>query len=646
MSSYRHVFEPIVLGGCTIPNRICRSAHGTGLQGQDLIAYHEARARGGVGLTFLEAASVHASAPFPMDVSHDGCIDFYKQLSARIEPHGMKVMQQLYYPGAAGGYWSASPVPNPLVGVVPHAMSQADIREIVDSFVAAAIRCEKGGLAGVEIHASSGYLIHEFLSPALNRREDDYGGSEENRLRLLREILEAVRGAVTSGFVVGVRLPNDDHVPGGLGPAENARIAGVIEPLVDYVSLHMGAYWRFHKLIAPSDDPLGVEMPSNNIVAANISKPVIVVGRIMTLDHAEALIRSGEADMVSMVRALIADPELVNKARRGEEHRIRPCIGTNQGCVGKLMTEGRMGCVVNIAASHEQVVSFEPNPIGADAERKKVLVIGGGPAGMEAARTAAMRGHEVVLAEALPRLGGQLALAASAPHRADLGALDSWLQSELELLGVEILVNTMADEGWVAEQRADQVIVATGAMPRWDGFQVLQPATPVPGHDLPHVVDSWRLFGVGAPPVVKGPAVIFDDTGTFEAISVADKLLAEGIHVTMVSRYEVLGEKMPYPAVTVGAARERLFGRNFDFIGGHYLREIGSESVEIGVLFTERRRELKAATVVLVGFNHPNRELAEGLKERGIPAALVGDVNGTRDLHSAIHSAVNAARSV
>ncbi|MFU8764989.1 MAG: FAD-dependent oxidoreductase [Haliea sp.] len=644
MSPYKNLFEPIVVGGCTIPNRIVRTAHSTGLSGDGLIAYHEERAKGGVGMTTLEAASVHASAPDGMSAWSDDCIPFYQQLTRHIAPHGMKLFQQLYYPGASAGRWSVGTVPNPMTGRVPFEMTQTMIDEMVESFVRAARRCEAGGLDGVDIHASSGYLLHEFLSPALNRRTDRYGGSFENRLRLLREVISGIRSEVSKDFVVGVRLPNNDYVPGGLTPELNARIAAAIDASVDYISLHMGSYWRFHKLIAPTDDPLGTEMPANRLITPMITKPSIVVGRIMTLDHASALVRNSEADMVSMVRALIADPYLVNKARNRQEHTIRPCIGSNQGCVGRLMTSGRMSCVVNAVAARETEFSFEPeNPA---REGKNVVVVGGGPAGMEAARTAAMRGHRVTLHEATTRLGGQVAIAASAPHRADIGVITSWLAEQLAELEVDVRLNSLLDVDQLVSAEVDAVIVATGATPREDGFQVSTPDAPIPGHDLPHVHNAWSLLGVGSPPDLRGPVVIFDDTGTFEAISAADVLLNCGLAVTMVSRLEVLGGSMPFPAVTVQAARERLMGQDFEFVGGHYLRAITGETVEIGVPFTDRVRRLPAGTVILAGFNEPNRELGTAFEQQGFNTYWIGDVNGSRDILSAIHSAAEVARAI
>lgn len=653
MGRYDSLFEPLRVGSIELPNRIVRSPHGTGLSGEALIAYHEARARGGVGMSTLEATSVHPSAPGRLALWNDSCLPFLDDIASRIRPTGMKLMIQLYHPGAGYAaeagmpeHWSASAVPNPMAGIVPIEMTESMIADVVAHFAAAARRCRDAGLDGVDIHASSGYLIHEFLSPALNKRTDRYGGSLDNRLRFLNEVIAAVRDAVRdSDFAVGVRLPNEDYVPGGLTAPDNAAIAESVDAEVDYVSLHMGAYWRFHKLIAPADDPLGVEMPANEIVTRNIQSPVMVVGRIMTLDHAKHLVESGAAQMVSMVRALIADPELVNKARDHDEHRIRPCIGTNMGCVGQLMTRGQISCVVNHTAAREHTLPFEPEHPAETA--KRILVAGGGPAGLEFARTAALRGHHVELFEAMPRLGGQAALAASAPHRADVGGITRWLESEVDRLGVQVYLSTPVDASLVADRSPDEVVIATGTSPRSDGFQLSTPAAPIPGIERPHVYTSWTFFGVGpAPSVLDGPALIYDDTGSFEAISVADVLLEAGAKVTMVSRFDGIGSGLPYPPVTVGAARERLYSGDFDFIGGHYIRAITKDGVELGVQYTERSRSIEASLVVFVGFNEPNRELAKALSAQSVPHHLIGDVRGRNSLMSALHAGASLGREI
>ncbi len=652
MGQYDVLFEPLEVGPITVPNRVVRAPHSTGLTGDALIAYHEMRGRNGVGLSTLEATSIHPSAPGWLQMWNDSSMPFLEALSKQIKPTGMKMLLQAYHPGAGYAevagmpeHWSASAIPNPMAGVVPIAMTQAMIDDVVAAFAAAALRCRDAGLDGIDIHASSGYLLHEFLSPALNKRADHYGGSFENRFRFLKEVIAAIRDAVgDSDFVVGVRLPNEDYVPGAITAKEAAQIAATADPLVDYVSLHMGSYWRFHKLIAPADDPLGTEMPANEQIAPDLDSPVMVTGRIMTMDHAAHIVKSGAADMVSMVRTLIADPELVKKAHAGEEARIRPCIGTNMGCVGQLMSRGVMSCSVNHTASKESRMPIEPDD-RTDAP-KKILVAGGGPAGLEFARNAALRGHQVRLFEATQQLGGQVSLAARAPHRADVGTIIPWLEGELEQLQVPVQLNVPVDEEVIVQEGPDLVVVATGTTPRSDGFQLLTPGAPIPGHDLPHVHNSWTFFGVGRPPKLEGRAVVYDDTGSFDAISVCDVLLEAGLPVALVSRFEAVGGGLPYPAVTAGAARERLFSQDFDFIGGHFIRRIAPTEVEIGVQFTERSRTLAADLVVLVGFNEPNRGLAETLSALNKPHHVIGDVLGRNSIMNAMHAGAELGRRI
>ena len=480
--AYPHVFQPLDIGGCTLPNRIVRAAHSTGAVGEALIAYHEARAKGGAALTILQIAGVHPSSPTDIPVFTDHVLPFYEEMSDRLHAAGGRVFQQLWHGGAAIEQRSLqnfqqplapSPIPSPMVGVVPQELTQAMIDELVEAFAAAARRCERGGLDGVELHGAHGYLIGQFLSPATNLRDDDYGGSLENRTRFLREILAAIRSETSPGFPVGLRISADDQIEGGVEPEEAASIAKLVEPDIDFLDVSLSSYWRFHRLLSTLDEGLGYEVPTSEVVTTAVEVPTIVTGRITTLDHAEHLIKSGVADLVSIVRGMIADPDLVAKARDGRESEIRPCIGTSVGCVARFMVAGKMRCVVNAAAGQEASVPFEP----ADrvAQPKRVLVAGGGPAGLEAARTAALRGHEVVLYEMNGELGGQVRMAASVPPRSDLGAITAFLADELDRLGVAVNLRSPVDPDVVADERPDELIIATGTTPR-RGFQISAPS--------------------------------------------------------------------------------------------------------------------------------------------------------------------------
>jgi 2,4-dienoyl-CoA reductase-like NADH-dependent reductase (Old Yellow Enzyme family)/thioredoxin reductase len=646
--NYANLFQPLQIGECTVPNRIARTAHSTGTMGDDLIAYHEERARGGVGLAIIEIAGVQPSSATAIPVYSDRVLRFYEEMSRRMHAHGTKVFQQLWHGGAAYGRAgqpvSASAVPYPNVNVVPRPMTKGMIDDTVAAFASAARRCRDGGLDGVELHGAHGYLIAQFLSPATNLRDDGYGGPIENRVRFVAEILQAIRAEVGAGFPVGIRLSGTDFIEGGIDPAEAAAVARLLEPTIDFLDVSMSSYWRFHKFLSTLDDPLGYEIPTSEQVTRAVTVPTIVTGRIMTLDHASHLVDSGVADMISIVRAMIADPHLVVKAREGREDEIRPCIGTSMGCVAQLMTTGRIECVVNVAAGKETTVAFEaatPAPV-----RKKVLIIGGGPAGLEAARIAAQRGHEVHLYEMTGHLGGQVRIAASAPHRGDLAAITRWLAGEITRLGVHVHLRTPVDPDLVIDARPDEVVIATGSTPRRNGFQLSSPSLPIPGADLPHVYTSWDVLGFGGRATVGTNAVVFDDTGTFEAISAADRLLDAGASVTIVSRLEQLGANIAYPPATVEASRERLFASRVRFIPAMALREITPTAVVVRGIGNDVVDTIAADTVVIVSYHDPNRDIADHLEGQAFNLHLAGDVNGTNSIQAAIHAASALARNL
>ncbi len=660
---YDNLFEPIRVAGLEIPNRIVRTAHGTflkvpgpGEKTASLVRYHEARARGGVGMSILEVAAVHQSSMHGwMPAWKDEAIEGYRVLADAVHPHGMKLFQQLWHGGhvghnALGGPpWSASDIPNPAVGVVPIPMTKGMIDEVVAAFGAAARRCKEGGLDGVEVHGAHGYLPAQFFSLATNRRTDEYGGPMENRVRFCREVLREIRAAVGPDFPISLRMVADEEYEGGIVPAEAVQIAQLLEPYYDILNVSIGSYWSMYKILAPMEEPTGYELPTTRIVTQAVSKPTIVTGRITSLELASQVVADGVADMVSMVRALIADPYLVRKSREGRAAEVRPCIGINQACPGP--PTGHVECVVNPAAGYEG--QFEVDEFEKVAEPKRILVAGGGPAGLEAARTAALRGHEVLLYEMTGQLGGQVTIAGSAPWRSELNAIIGFLTDEMRRAGVTVKLRTFAEPDLIDNFAPDVLIIATGSTPRRDGFQVVRPAQRLKGADLPHVYTCWDVFGFGGRATIGAAAVIYDDTGTYEAISVADALLTHGAAVTLVSRFDTMGTQVAFGgsnhSTTTTPAKERLLSNpRFTFVACSYVSEITRDDVEVRLALNVNSVPVRydADTVVMIGFNESNRDLIEFYQDRRMAMHIVGDANGTRQLQAAFAAGAAAGRAV
>ena len=614
------MFRSLRLAGLTIPNRVVRTAHTThqALASPEMVDYHLARARGGVGLTILGAASVHPSAPMEIATHLDSVVAEYQRFMEALAPYDMKVMQQLWHPGSAGHanalggpLWSASDVPNPVRGRTPIPMTPGMIDDVVAGYAAAARRVKQGGLHGVEVHGGHNYLVSQFLSTATNRRSDEYGGSLENRLRLLREILVAIRSEVGPDFPVGVRLSSSDDVRGGLTPQDAHEAAQGIQSLVDFIDVSFGGYYRFNRMMATADGyPLGYELDSSAQVTRGLEVPTIVTGRIMTVEHAEQIIESGVADMVSMVRALIADPDIVAKTLAGDEDRIRPCIGTNEGCVASR--RGNFGCVVNPEAGQERLWTPASRPVGT----RRVLIGGGGPAGLEAARTAALNGHEVTLLELTGQLGGQVHVAARAPYRSDFGMHVQWLEAEVRRLGVTIRLKTPIEPDVVAAIAPDVVVLAVGSTPRTDGFSASRPAHRFSEVQQRRLKTSWDVFGFGGSPGPCESVVVYDDAGDFEGVSVVEALLDRGCTVTLVTRHDTFGVGVPEPASTVQAARDRLAGhQRLTLLPNAVLRDVEAEGVEVEFLGSGRGVRVPADAVVVVGANASNSDVVETIRE-------------------------------
>ncbi|WP_298288959.1 FAD-dependent oxidoreductase, partial [Novosphingobium sp.] len=440
---------------------------------------------------------------------------------------------------------------------------------------------------------------------------------------------------------ISVRLAATD-MPGGIDIAENQRVLLALqaENLIDMVNVSRGDYYRLDTIVGAMQNPTGYEIPSSGEIASVATVPRLLAGRYRTLDDAEQLLRDGTADLVSMVRAQIADPDLVNKTRAGRALDVRPCIGCNQQARG-----GRFGCAVNPAAGIES--TYDEDLIAPAALVRKVLVVGGGPGGMEAARVAALRGHQVILCEAGPDLGGMLNVARRAPHSAGFGDIALWLEQEILRLGVELRLNTYMEAEDVLAETADHVIIATGSQPRMDGMQHTFPSLAVPGTDLPHVVSvvdllrtkpsSGRDWGK--------TALVLDTAGDNEGLAASEFLLTQGVKVTYVTSGAGLAEKNERRLT----AWERFLALGgFEMLPWHHLSEIrpGEATVRPYLGAEQQLRIVAADTVVLITPNKPLRDLHEALRGRQNGLGIIGDAKQPRDLLQAMWEGHAAGRAL
>ncbi len=528
---HSHILQPITIGPRTLRCRVYVPAHQPGLAddgspGARYISYQRERARGGAAMQITGATPVIESELWPRTKmlvnADDRIIPGYARLAEAVHLEGGTMLAQLAHPGPGnieGDAFAASRTVSEMTRQVARAATIDDIDGAVEAYRAAASRVAAGGLDGVEVMMAFGYLLTSFISPALNKRDDEYGGTLENRLRLPRRVLAAVRGEIGPDCILGIRLVADELYDGGLTIEDTPSIAAALVPhgRVDYVSVIVGnnlfrlprvAHWP------PSPAPHGLFRHLARAVREAVDVPVAAVGRVTTTELAEEILAAGDADLVGMVRAHIADPAVLVKARQGRSESIRPCVGVNF-CMNELLAERSIRCVGNPLVGREGVPDESPL-----ADGYRAVVIGGGVAGMEAARRLAMRGAAVSLFEREADLGGQVRWWSAAPSRIEVRRLLDWWAQDLDRLGVEIHLETTARE--VPE--ADLIVVATGA-------------TPV-SRDLPGLRDS----SIAAIPLraalesgCDGHVVVWDEMGRIDALLVAERLAGTADRVTLVT---------------------------------------------------------------------------------------------------------------
>lgn len=549
---YPDALHATQIGSVSLRNRIFVPAHTTNYGENHLpsnrhLAYHEARARGGAGLIIFESIRVHPSSlgkPQGIAGYDPRCVEPFRSIADAVHHHGAKLFGQIIHLGrqidgdpVRVAPWAPSAIPWDPMSPTPHVMDGADIAALIEGFVTSARHVLAGGLDGLEVHLGHGHLLQQFLSPACNEREDEYGGTEANRLRLSIEVLEAVRQAVGPDACLGIRVSADEFLPGGLGLADMMRIVDTILQTVplDFVNVSHSAYHNSYTLATQIADMAFPVEPFRHLAtgirqairAAGFTIPVMAVCKFRTLAEADDMIASGGADLVGMARAHIADPNLVIKAVEEREHEIRGCIGCNQGCAGFLEKGLPITCLVNPAAGREATWSPEPARDQTD-RRRKVLVIGGGPAGLEAAWVAAARGHQVELWERSDDVGGQLRSLGHLPLRNDfLGLIRDQVAACLRH-GVVIKTGLSATPDRVARYEADRIVLATGSAPQPVRF-------PEGGHG--HTLEA----AIAQPSELGTRIAFFDGTGGWAAASVIEYLAGLGGKVIVFTPAATLG---------------------------------------------------------------------------------------------------------
>jgi N-methyl-L-proline demethylase len=540
------LLQPFVLKHLTLRNRVFSSAHEPaysegGMPTDRYRRYHVEKARGGVGMTMTAGSAVVAEDSPPafgnLHAYSDDIVPWLRRMTDEVHEHGAACMIQLTHLGRRTGWaqddWlpvvSASPLREPAHRAIPKQAEEWDIERIIAKYADAAERMQAGGMDGVEIEAY-GHLFDQFLSPLTNRRDDDWGGPIDNRMRFGIEVLRAVRRRVGADFIVGVRMVIDETRDGGIDAPMGLTMLQRFESegLIDFVNVIRG--YIAHEAGLSEVIPIhGMASAPHLDFAGHVRErtglAVLHAAKIDDVATARHAIAEGKVDLVGMTRAQIADPHIVRKIIEGREGEIRPCVGATY-CLDRIYEAGEALCIHNAATSREATM---PHDIERAATPRRIVVVGAGPAGLEAARVAGERGHEVIVLEAMPSAGGQVRLAARNPRRRDLLGIIEWRVAELARLGVELRLDTAADAAAVQALLPDVVVVATGGLPQ----------LPEIDEGVERMVSTWEVLGGEVSP--RGDVLLFDDNGTHSAMSAAEVIARSGASLEIVTPERMLG---------------------------------------------------------------------------------------------------------
>ena len=642
MTILKHLFSPIQIGRMTAKNRLLMSAMSinfgvdeNGHVTDQLTGYLAARARGGAGMILVGGGGVHPTGlelPGLPALWDDACIPALKKMVDAVKSFDTCFGVQLMHGGRQSYHdrkVAPSPIPAPaVVKGVPKELTIEEIGELVASFGDAARRCRDAGFDFIEVHGAHGYLINQFLAPNSNHRVDEYGGSFENRIRFFLELLADIKAKAGADFPVGLRINGDDYIEGGCTMDDALRLAPILERNgADYLHVSAGVYGSTQLTIPSMYVEHGCFVDLAEAVKQVVTIPVVGVGRIKSPELADRILKEGRADVVAMGRALIADPMLPEKARAGNLNAIRPCIGCCLGCIHAVLALEPGSCVVNPDVGREYLMETDENaPVP-----KSVLVVGAGPAGLAAARMAAIRGHRVTIVEEKGSVGGLLRLAAIPPGRGEIMDVIDFLTREVERLGVALRLNTRLDEALLESVAPDAVILASGSLPDMPIIKGLFTT----GMDLCTVNEVLEGKITGDRVIIVG--------GGQAGLVTADFLAEKGREVAVLNRKRHFAEEM--------SSNDRFYLRERlkrDTV--HLFKQVAVKTfTDDGVVFTTAGNPMTLAgfdTVVVAEAMTPVRDAKPILDQRKIEVYVIGDAKSPRNLMLAQSEAEEIGRSI
>ncbi|MDI2097387.1 FAD-dependent oxidoreductase [Ruicaihuangia caeni] len=657
MNEFAPLLRPLTINRVTLRNRILMTGHVTdfgvdNLPSEQHVAYYRDRAKGGCSLIVMAFPSIHpTSRNSRSDVNAftDDVIPGLRRIADAVHEHGAKMFVQLGHSGrqqtslwTETALWAPSAAPCPINQEMPKEMELEDIEEVVRGHAETAIRIKEAGMDGVEIHSGyGGYLLSSFMSPYMNFRTDEYGGSFENRMRLPLQVIDAVRDAVGPDYVVGMQTQGADFSPDGIDEGEGRRIAKLFADTskLDYLTVKASTYASEGQNVPDMQHPKGLWLDlAVGIRAVTGPVPVFAVGRLNDAREATGIIESGAVDMIAMTRQHIADPETVNKLAEGRADDVNWCIAINQGCLDKLAAGHHVTCAINPSAGYERTMGI--GTLKPATERQRILVVGAGPGGMKAAEIAARRGHRVTIVDHRETTGGQLQFAAALPGREDIRPAIDYLDHQIRKLGVEVRLGETATVESVLAEDADRVVIATGATAKRIVVGNLAFGNhEVPGLDGDAVTTVLDVLERGAS-VGKRILVVDDGEGGWKAIASAFGWDEAGHDVTLITPHPYVGAKLgPY-------TQHKLIGRLLrSGIDARPFTTLASVDGNTAALVDHGKNKAETFdSIVLAGWHVPDTGLYFGLKGKHPSVTRIGDAVAARTMHDAIREGERLVR--